>query len=56
MASIPDPNFDSYYANLDELNAGKYKTRVNRENRNRDYRKGAETQDDLRKPINKSYR
>lgn len=41
MASIPDPNFDSYYASLDELIAGDYKTRVNRENRDHDYRKFA---------------
>jgi hypothetical protein len=43
MASIPDPDFDSYYATLDELIAGEYKARVNRENRNHDYRKFAAT-------------
>lgn len=41
MASIPDPDYNSYYATLDELVAGKYKARVNRENRNHDYRKFA---------------
>lgn len=46
MASIPDPNFDSYYATLDELIAGEYKTRVNRENRNHDYRKFAATKEE----------
>lgn len=43
MASIPDPDFDSYHATLDELIAGEYKARVNRENRNHDYRKFAAT-------------
>ena len=46
MASIPDPNFDSYYATLDELIAGEYKARVNRENRNHDYRKFAATKEE----------
>jgi hypothetical protein len=46
MASIPDPNFDSYCATIDELIAGEYKARVNRENRNRDYRKFAATKDE----------
>ena len=41
MASIPDPEYDSYYATLDELTLGTYKARVNRENRNHDYRKFA---------------
>lgn len=41
MASIPDPQYDSYYATLDELKYGNYKARVNRENRNHDYRKFA---------------
>lgn len=43
MKSIPDPHFNSYYATLDELRAGEYKSRVNRENRNHDYRKFAVT-------------
>ena len=43
MASIPDENYDSYYVALSELLAGTYKARVNRENRNHDYRKFAVT-------------
>ena len=46
MVSIPDPDFDSYYATLDELFAGEYKARVNRENRNHDYRKFAVTKEE----------
>jgi hypothetical protein len=60
MASIPDPNFDSYCATLDELIAGEYKARVNRENRNRDYRKFAATKDEcdivIAQNINKARR
>lgn len=43
MASIPDENYNNYYATLDELTAGTYKARVNRENRNHNYRKFAVT-------------
>lgn len=46
MMSIPDPNFNAYYAMLDELLAGKYKARVNRENRNHDYRKFSATKEE----------
>lgn len=46
MASIPDPNFDSYHSTLNELFAGEYKARVNRENRNHDYRKFAITREE----------
>lgn len=46
MTSIPDPRYDSYYANLDELLAGGYKARVGRENRDHDYRKFAKTKDE----------
>lgn len=46
MATIPDPKFDSYYATLDELCAGEYKARVNRENRNHDYRKFATSREE----------
>ena len=46
MASIPDPNFNTYYATLDELLAGTYKARVNKENRNHDYRKFATTKEE----------
>ena len=41
MSSIPDDRYNDYYATLDELQAGTYKIRVHRENRNRDYRKFA---------------
>lgn len=46
MVSIPDLDFDSYYATLDELIAGKYKDRVNKKNRNHDYRKFATTKEE----------
>ncbi|HBW34489.1 hypothetical protein [Desulfosporosinus sp. BICA1-9] len=41
MSSIPDDRYNDYVATLDELQAGTYKIRVNRENRNHDYRKFA---------------
>ncbi|MGE4274205.1 MAG: hypothetical protein AB7E31_15300 [Desulfitobacterium sp.] len=41
MSSIPDAQYDSYFASLVELRAGSYKRRVNLENRNHDYRKFA---------------
>lgn len=43
MTSIPDLNFNTYNATPNELSAGTYKARVNRENRNHDYRKFAAT-------------
>lgn len=46
MASIPDENYDSYYATMEELVAGTYKARVNSENRNHDYRKFAATKEE----------
>ncbi len=46
MRSIPDDDFTSRFTTLDELLAGQYKERVNRENRNRDYRKFAATRED----------
>lgn len=46
MSSIPDLYFDSRFATLTELSAGTYKTRVNRENRNHDYRKFAVTKEE----------
>lgn len=51
MASIPGPNFDSYYSTLSELHAGAYKHRVNRENRNHDYRKFAVTKEECNSVI-----
>ena len=60
MASIPDPNFDSYYATLDELTSGEYKARVNRENRDHDYRKFATRKEEcdtvIMQNINKAWR
>jgi len=41
MKSIPDTDFDSYIATMDELRARSYKTRVHIENRKQDYRKFA---------------
>lgn len=41
MKSIPDPDFDTYTASLEELKDRKYKKRVNQENRNHDYNKFA---------------
>ncbi|WFA07921.1 hypothetical protein [Tissierella sp. Yu-01] len=41
MKSIPDPEYNSYIVTMDELKAGTYKSRVNRENRNRNYTKFA---------------
>lgn len=46
MTSIPDLNFNTYNAALNELSAGTYKARVNRENRNHDYRKFAATKEE----------
>lgn len=43
MKEIPDPEYDTRIASLDELKLGTYKQRVNSENRNHDYRKFAET-------------
>lgn len=59
MKSIPDDDFDSYYATLSELREGNYKARVNRENRNHDYRKFAATKEEcnivIRKNISKAW-
>lgn len=46
MKSIPDENYNSYTATLEELRSGTYKRRVNRENRNHDYRKFAVTKEE----------
>ena len=60
MVSIPDPNFDSYYVTLDELTAGEYKARVNRENQNHDYRKFATKKEEcdivIKQNIKKAWR
>lgn len=41
MKSIPDPDYCSRIVSFEELRAGKYKARVNAENRNRNYSKFA---------------
>lgn len=41
MKSIPDPEYPSYVVSLEELHSKLYKSRVNCENRNRDYTKFA---------------
>lgn len=46
MAYIPDPNFDFYYALMDEMFAHKYKSRVCQEGRNHDYRKFATSREE----------
>lgn len=60
MASIPDPKFGTYFASLKELSAGEYKARVNKENRNHDYRKFAATREEcnivIRQNIDKAWK
>ena len=41
MKSIPDADYNNYYASMAELKSGSYKSRVNAENRNHDYSKFA---------------
>ena len=41
MKNIPDADYYVYTASIDELKSGRYKSRVNAENRNRDYTKFA---------------
>lgn len=59
MTFIPDLNFNTYNATLNELSAGTYKARVNRENRNHDYRKFAATKEEcnivIRQNISKAW-
>lgn len=59
MTSNPDLNFNTYNATLNELSAGTYKARVNRENRNHDYRKFAATKEEcnivIRQNISKAW-
>ena len=59
MTSIPDLNFNTYNATLNELSAGTYKASVNRENRNHDYRKFAATKEEcnivIRQNISKAW-
>ena len=46
MSSIPDEQYNNRFATLEELQAGTYKMRVNRENRNHDYSKFAADRDE----------
>lgn len=46
MRSIPDKYYESYTASLQELQDKAYKARVQRENRDHDYRKFAATRDE----------
>lgn len=41
MKSIPDEDYNAYFATLEELKEKKYKSRVHEENRNHDYAKFA---------------
>jgi hypothetical protein len=60
MASIPDPRYDSYYTELNELKSKGYKSRVHRENRDRDYRKFAVNKEEcnlvIRQNISKAWK
>jgi hypothetical protein len=60
METIPDEGFYFRYATLDELLTGQYKQRVNRENRNHDYRKFAVTKEEcdivIKQHMNKAWR
>ena len=60
MKSIPDMEFDNYLATKTELKEKKYKTRVNLENRNRNYSKFAinkkECNTIIQQNIDKSWR
>lgn len=47
MKSIPDAEYNSRYATMDELKARRYKQRVNLENRNHDYTKFAADKNEL---------
>ena len=59
MSVIPDPEYNDRFVLLDELKAGTYKSRVNRENRDRDYRKFPGSRDEcsivIRQNITKSW-
>lgn len=59
MKSIPDYEYDRYYATFDELKSHTYKQRVNQENRNRSYSKFAVNRSEcnivIRQNIDKAY-
>jgi len=60
MKSIPDTDFDSYTASLDELKNHQYKKRVNLENRDRSYIKFIKNRNEcstvIRQNIDKAWR
>lgn len=60
MKDIPDSDYMSYTVTMDELKAGTYKQRVNRENRNHDYGKFAADKDEcnivIKQNIEKAYK
>ena len=59
MKSIPDEDYNSYTASVDELRSHKYKERVTRENRNHSYAKFAVTKEEcdtvIRQNIDKAW-
>ncbi|MCD7855035.1 MAG: hypothetical protein LUG66_05405 [Clostridiales bacterium] len=59
MKNIPDEDYNGYIATLEELRQHKYKERVNRENRNHNYRKFAVTKEEcnmvIRQNIKKAW-
>jgi hypothetical protein len=56
MRSIPDIDYDSYAVTLAELRSKTYKSRVNAENRNRDYSKFAVTKNECDTVISQNIR
>lgn len=59
MKSIPDPEYNTYTTSLQELKGKLYKARVQKENRNHDYRKFAQTREEcdviIRQNIEKAW-
>lgn len=59
MKDIPDPEYNTYIATLEELRNSQYKERVNTENRNHDQRKFAVNKEEcntvIRQNIEKAY-
>ena len=55
MKGIPDEDYDSYTATMEELSNRKYKQRVQNESRNSDYRKFAVNKDECNIVIKQNY-
>lgn len=55
MRSIPDDDFNLYYASMDELQNKEYKTRVQKESRDNDYRKFAINKEECNTVIRQNY-